>query len=139
MAWERSFEKKVLKIRDKELYFQRRNYIIEVNNKFFHWVRDIITFVPRHFSISSGNDSVRDLSFRANTQNVHRNASPIVVTLVSFWHFAVIRQQTLTPSIAFTSVCAFLKSFSQVFYQNNRCIDCWYVWLHFELAAPILP
>lgn len=33
-----------------------------------------------------------------------RNGSPILVTLVSFWHFAVIRQQTLTPSIAFTSV-----------------------------------
>lgn len=30
MAWERSFEKKVLKIREKELHFQRRNYIIEV-------------------------------------------------------------------------------------------------------------
>lgn len=33
-----------------------------------------------------------------------RNASPVVVTLVSFWHFAVFRGQTLTPSIAFTSV-----------------------------------
>ena len=30
MAWERSFEKKVLKVREKELHFQRRNYIIEV-------------------------------------------------------------------------------------------------------------
>ena len=28
----------------------------------------------------------------------------MVVTLVSFLHFAVIRQQTLTPSVAFTSV-----------------------------------
>ncbi|KZT58208.1 multidrug resistance-associated ABC transporter [Calocera cornea HHB12733] len=34
-------------------------------------------------------------------------ASPVVVTLVSFWHFAVIRQQILTPSIAFTSVSVF--------------------------------
>jgi hypothetical protein len=33
-----------------------------------------------------------------------REASPLIVTLVSFWHFAVWRQQTLTPSIAFTSV-----------------------------------
>lgn len=30
--------------------------------------------------------------------------APILVTLVSFYHFAVIRGQTLTPSIAFTSV-----------------------------------
>ncbi|OJA08176.1 hypothetical protein AZE42_10977 [Rhizopogon vesiculosus] len=34
-------------------------------------------------------------------------ASPVVVTLVSFWHFAVWRQQTLTPSIAFTSMLDF--------------------------------
>ncbi|KZO97554.1 multidrug resistance-associated ABC transporter [Calocera viscosa TUFC12733] len=34
-------------------------------------------------------------------------ASPVLVTLVSFWHFAVIRQQILTPSIAFTSVSVF--------------------------------
>jgi hypothetical protein len=30
MAWERSFEKRVLKIREKELRFQRLNYTIEV-------------------------------------------------------------------------------------------------------------
>ena len=30
MAWERSFEKKVLKIRDNELKYQRLQYIIEV-------------------------------------------------------------------------------------------------------------
>lgn len=67
MAWERSFEQRVLKIRDKELYFQRRNYIIEVNSKFIRQVRDIITLVPRHFLILSGNDSVQDLSFTVNT------------------------------------------------------------------------
>jgi len=33
-----------------------------------------------------------------------RNGSPILVTLVSFWHFAIVRQQILTPSIAFTSI-----------------------------------
>ena len=32
------------------------------------------------------------------------NASPILVTIVSFWHFAVVRHEELTPSIAFTSV-----------------------------------
>jgi hypothetical protein len=29
MAWERSFEKKVLKVREKELKYQRLNYLIE--------------------------------------------------------------------------------------------------------------
>ena len=39
---------------------------------------------------------------------VIRNMSPIVVTLVSFWHFTVIRGQVLTPSIAFTSVSVYI-------------------------------
>lgn len=30
MAWERNFEKRVLKIREKELKFQKLNYLIEV-------------------------------------------------------------------------------------------------------------
>lgn len=30
MAWERNFEKRVLKVREKELKFQRLNYMIEV-------------------------------------------------------------------------------------------------------------
>ncbi|CAE6493905.1 unnamed protein product [Rhizoctonia solani] len=59
MAWERSFEARVLKIRERELMHQKRNYLIEL------------------------------------------------VTLVSFFHFAVVRQQTLTPSIAFTSLTVF--------------------------------
>ena len=31
MAWERSFEARVMKIREKELKYQRLNYIIEVS------------------------------------------------------------------------------------------------------------
>jgi hypothetical protein len=30
MAWERKFEKRVLRVREKELKFQKLNYIIEV-------------------------------------------------------------------------------------------------------------
>ncbi|KDQ53279.1 hypothetical protein JAAARDRAFT_72568 [Jaapia argillacea MUCL 33604] len=71
MAWERSFEKKVLKIREKELKYQKLNFRIETL-----W-------------------------------NAIWNGSPLLVTLVSFWHFAVIRQQILTPSIAFTSIAIF--------------------------------
>ena len=33
-----------------------------------------------------------------------RSSLPILVTLVSFWHFAIVREQKLTPSIAFTSI-----------------------------------
>ncbi|KAA1472498.1 multidrug resistance-associated ABC transporter [Dentipellis sp. KUC8613] len=71
MAWERSFEQRVMKIREKELKYQKLNYTIETL-----W-------------------------------NAIWNASPMVVTLVSFWHFAVWRGQVLTPSIAFTSIAIF--------------------------------
>ncbi|OJT13873.1 ATP-dependent bile acid permease, partial [Trametes pubescens] len=71
MAWERSFEARVLKVRARELKYQKLNYIIEVL-----W-------------------------------NAIWNGSPILVTLVSFWHFTVVRGQLLTPSIAFTSISVF--------------------------------
>lgn len=32
MAWERSFEARVMKIRGKELTYQKRNYLIEVRD-----------------------------------------------------------------------------------------------------------
>lgn len=32
MAWERNFEKRVLKIREEELKYQNRNYLIEVSH-----------------------------------------------------------------------------------------------------------
>ncbi|KAJ7254830.1 hypothetical protein C8J57DRAFT_1656903, partial [Mycena rebaudengoi] len=35
------------------------------------------------------------------------NATPILVIVVAFYHFAVIRGETLTPSIAFTSIIVF--------------------------------
>ena len=34
MAWERSFEAKILKVREKELKYQKLNYTIEVSNPF---------------------------------------------------------------------------------------------------------
>ncbi|KAL1948837.1 hypothetical protein VTO73DRAFT_10643 [Trametes versicolor] len=71
MAWERSFEARVLKVRERELKYQKLNYIIEV------------------------------------LLNTIWNASPILVTLVSFWHFTVVRGELLTPSIAFTSISVF--------------------------------
>jgi len=104
MAWERNFEKRVLQIREKELKFQKLNYIIEVRSSF-----------PRiegrnetNASFRKGTlerDLVGDPSFFTALPNLgNRNASPMVVTIVAFFHFAVIRNQTLTPSVAFTSV-----------------------------------
>lgn len=71
MAWERSFEKRVLKVRDRELAHQWRNYVIET-------------------------------LFNATWQ-----LSPILTTVVSFWHYTVIRKLPLTPSIAFTALTVF--------------------------------
>lgn len=43
MAWERSFEKRVLAIREKELSYQRRNYYIEVLFNFIWYALLTIT------------------------------------------------------------------------------------------------
>ncbi|EIW74375.1 P-loop containing nucleoside triphosphate hydrolase protein [Coniophora puteana RWD-64-598 SS2] len=71
MAWERSYEHKVLKVRERELKAQKLTYMIEV------------------------------------CLSVILDGSPIVATLVAFWHFAFVRQQTLAPSIAFASILVF--------------------------------
>ncbi|KAF9484310.1 multidrug resistance-associated ABC transporter [Pholiota conissans] len=73
MGWERSFEKRVMAIRTKELKYQKLNYTVEIL-----W-------------------------------NAIWNGSPILVTLVSFWHFAIYRGEALTPSIAFTSLLVFTE------------------------------
>ncbi|KAF7343123.1 ATP-dependent bile acid permease [Mycena venus] len=72
MAWERSFETRIMKIRAKELRYQRLNYIIE--------------------ALLSG---------------LWNYLTPILVTLVSFYHFTIVREEVLTPSIAFTSIFVF--------------------------------
>ncbi|TFK22452.1 ATP-binding cassette transporter [Coprinopsis marcescibilis] len=73
MAWERSFEKRILTIRERELGFQKLHYRIET------------------------------------VWNALWNGSPIIVTLVTFWHYAIVRGQPLTPSIAFTSIIVFTE------------------------------
>ena len=52
--------------------------------------------------MGSGEQSLAPCKFLLTWFN--RNASPMIVTLVAFFHFAVIKNQTLTPSVAFTSV-----------------------------------
>ena len=44
----------------------------------------------------------------------HRNGSPIIITLVSLWHFAVYRGQVLTPSVAFTAISGGLVLFEDL-------------------------
>lgn len=88
MAWERSFESRVLKIREKELRYQRLTYTIEVLFNAI-WCVSRLGWSP------------------AKSEIFYRNSSPILVTLVSFWHFTVIRKQDLTPTIAFTSIIVF--------------------------------
>ncbi|KAJ7824278.1 multidrug resistance-associated ABC transporter [Mycena leptocephala] len=72
MAWERSFETWIMKIRANELKYQRLNYIIE--------------------ALLSG---------------LWNYLTPIIVTLVSFYHFTIVREEVFTPSIAFTSIFVF--------------------------------
>ena len=54
MAWERSFESRVHKIRRKELKYQRRNYFIEVIHLRREYQPSILTFTSRCFSMLSG-------------------------------------------------------------------------------------
>ncbi|KJA19769.1 hypothetical protein HYPSUDRAFT_143351, partial [Hypholoma sublateritium FD-334 SS-4] len=78
------FEKRVLAIRTKEVKYQKHNYTIEASfpllRVFYHLTSALQTL-----------------------WNALWNGSPMLFTLVSFWHFAIFRAQVLTPSIAFTS------------------------------------
>jgi len=105
MAWERNFEKRVLQIREKELKFQRLNYIIEVCSPFPRRLKEEMNQTrPSVKVLWNGIWLVILPSLQLYLTRGNRNASPMVVTIVAFFHFAVIRNQTLTPSVAFTSV-----------------------------------
>ena len=54
MAWERSFEIRVHKVRRKELKYQRRNYLIEVIYSPLYHPFTILIFASRCFSTLSG-------------------------------------------------------------------------------------
>ncbi|KAG8779852.1 hypothetical protein FRC12_023788 [Ceratobasidium sp. 428] len=79
MAWERNFEKRVLKVRSKELGYQKQSYLISV---LFNAIWECTPAVCTKSAFSR-------------------------ITLVSFYHFAVVRHQNLTPSIAFTALAVF--------------------------------
>ncbi|KAK7042717.1 ATP-dependent bile acid permease [Favolaschia claudopus] len=70
--------------------------------KYMGWER---SFMERIMKIRLDELKYQRLSFILQTLLTGLWAlMPILVTLVSFYHFAVIRGETLTPSIAFTSV-----------------------------------
>ncbi|EIN12781.1 multidrug resistance-associated ABC transporter [Punctularia strigosozonata HHB-11173 SS5] len=73
MAWERNFEQRVMKIRDRELYWQKMTFAIEV------------------------------------CLNAIWDSAPIMITLISFYHFAVVRGEPLAPSVAFTAIAVFAE------------------------------
>jgi hypothetical protein len=105
MAWERSFETRVLKIRDRELRYQQLNYMIEVRIISQRNYNSLLTFDIQTLWNAIWYASLIYLSYcMYKCRFFHRNGSPILVTLVAFWHFAVYRGQVLTPSIAFTSI-----------------------------------
>ena len=109
MAWERKFEQRVIKVRGKELKYLKFTYLIEVNSL----ISLLQLFLKHRFNAADfvGRRLVR-LCWIPDILSQHsflqfRNATPILVTLISFWHFTVVRRQILTPSIAFTSVSYF--------------------------------
>lgn len=63
MAWERSFEKKILDIRQNELHWQARNYMIEVGfNCVWALTPVLVTVVAFLVSLSSFRKSPADIS-----------------------------------------------------------------------------
>ncbi|KAF8609600.1 multidrug resistance-associated ABC transporter [Ceratobasidium sp. AG-I] len=96
MAWERSFEARVMKIRGKELMYQKRNYLIETMFNAIWNSTPVVSFINR----LPYNDLTAYIDYVPPFNNVPK-------TLISFFHFAVIRKQALTPSIAFTSLTVF--------------------------------
>lgn len=65
MAWERSFEARVMKIRAKELKYQRLNYIIEVSSPFLLVSSLAFTTVCRPCSTAYGSSFLLTLAQRA--------------------------------------------------------------------------
>lgn len=54
MAWERNFEAKVLKVREKELKYQKLNYTVEVRREVTSAGYSLIHKLRRHYGMLSG-------------------------------------------------------------------------------------
>jgi len=101
MGWERSFEKRALQIRDHELRLQKRNYLLEVR------------------SLSPYLDSILLNATLKTIFSAIWGGAPVFVSLVAFWHYAVVRQIDLTPSVAFTSLLGMLTVYSMFLFSNH--------------------
>ncbi|KAF8962574.1 hypothetical protein BDZ97DRAFT_1920389 [Flammula alnicola] len=91
MAWERSFEKRILKVRARELKYQKQIFRFEVGIAFD--LGDFIEITLKY--------DLRTL------WNSLENSIPLLFGLGCFWHFAVVRREELTPTIAFTAIVIF--------------------------------
>ncbi|KAJ7896009.1 multidrug resistance-associated ABC transporter [Mycena olivaceomarginata] len=95
-------QKKLMKARDERIGLMNEILGAIRMIKFMAWERK---FEARAMEVRDRELQYQKLMYYITVLwNAIWNGSPMIVTLVSFWHFAVVRQQQLTPSIAFTSV-----------------------------------
>jgi len=85
MAWERSFEKRINGIRQDELHWQARNYMIEVCFNCLWALTPVMVTV---------------VSFLVGLPRITRSRA-------DEQHYTLVAKQDLTPSVAFTSVAIF--------------------------------
>ncbi|KAJ7485719.1 multidrug resistance-associated ABC transporter [Mycena latifolia] len=75
--------------------------------KFMAWERN---FEARVMQIRDKELAYQKLSYIVGTLwTAMGNSVPIMFALVSFWHFTVVREQVLTPAIAFTALSIFTE------------------------------
>ncbi|KAL5480838.1 hypothetical protein ACEPAI_9778 [Sanghuangporus weigelae] len=103
-------QEKLMRVRDERVTIMNEVLGAMRMLKFMAWERN---FENRIMRIRE-----QELKYQFSTYKIQLlfvtiwNISPLLVTLVAFWHFTVVRGQALTPSIAFTSVCLLSRFFS---------------------------
>ncbi|KAJ7265915.1 P-loop containing nucleoside triphosphate hydrolase protein [Mycena haematopus] len=98
-------QEKLMKARDERIGLMNEILGAIRMIKFMAWERK---FEARAMGVRDKELNYQKLTYTITVLwNAIWNGSPMIVTLVSFWHFAVVRQQQLTPSIAFTSIILF--------------------------------
>lgn len=103
MAWERKFEERLWRIREKELSRQEMTYWMKVMPQIGQSVRDgaKIYFIDY---LDYSRVSFESVNIAHRFEQCCRNIIPLLFALASFGHYTVIRNESLTPSIAFTAV-----------------------------------
>ncbi|KAJ7575966.1 P-loop containing nucleoside triphosphate hydrolase protein [Mycena floridula] len=95
-------QEKLMKARDRR---------VGLTNEMLNAIRMLKrNFESRIIKVREDELKYQSLSFTMETLwTAVGNASPILFAVVSFWHFTVVLQQDLTPSIAFTSLTVFAE------------------------------